>query len=91
MKNFGKIAVVAVMAILIGCFFYFDLGQYLSLQFIKDKQAQFTEFYHQNAVMTIAAYMGIYIISTALSLPGAAFLTLLGGALMPPSSGQKGA
>ena len=38
-------------------------------------------FYKENALLAIGAYTGVYILSTALSLPGAALLTLLGGAL----------
>lgn len=81
MKINGKIFVVIGVVALIGAFFYFDLKQYLTLGYIKSQQAAFADYYAQNPVGTIAAYMGIYIMSTALSLPGAALLTLLGGAL----------
>lgn len=75
--------------VLIGCaivlgiiaFRYFDLGQYLSLEYLKASQAKFQALYLENPVMVVAAYMGIYIAVTALSLPGAAVLTLAGGGL----------
>ena len=67
-----------------GClwaFFHFELGQYLTLNYLKEQQAEFSVFYKENTVLAIGIYSLVYIISTALSLPGAALLTLLGGAL----------
>lgn len=81
MKNIKQIITIFVIAGCLGAFFYFDLGQYLSLNYIKEQQANFYEFYKENALLAIGAYMAVYIVSTALSLPGAALLTLLGGAL----------
>ncbi len=66
---------------LIAMFFIFDLKQYLSLSYIKNQQDAFEAFYADNPIATIGSYMAVYIITTALSLPGAALLTLLGGAL----------
>jgi uncharacterized membrane protein YdjX (TVP38/TMEM64 family) len=77
----SRIAVVAIIVIGIAAFIYFDLGQYLSLQYIKKSQASFTELYQSHGLAVIAAYMAIYIAVTALSLPGAAVLTLAGGAM----------
>ncbi len=81
MKNLSRFILVGVILGLIALFFFFDLKQYLSLTYIKDQQAAFAEYYAQNPVATIGGYMLIYIVTTALSLPGAALLTLLGGAL----------
>jgi pyruvate/2-oxoglutarate dehydrogenase complex dihydrolipoamide dehydrogenase (E3) component/uncharacterized membrane protein YdjX (TVP38/TMEM64 family) len=81
MNSSKKIIVVIVLAGFIGTFFHFNLGQYLSLEYMKGQQANFSSFYEENTLLAIGAYMGVYIISTALSLPGAALLTLLGGAL----------
>ncbi len=81
MKNLKQIFIILVIAGCLGAFFYLDLGQYLSLKYIKEQQANFSEFYKENTLLAIGAYMAVYIVSTALSLPGAALLTLLGGAL----------
>ena len=81
MKKTGKIITVVALIGLIALFFIFDLGQYLTLSYIKSQQDQFAQFYADNALLTIAGYMLVYITTTALSLPGAALLTLLGGAL----------
>jgi len=81
MKNSKKIIVVFVLASCLWAFFHFNLGQYLSLEYLKGQQANFSAFYKENTLLAIGAYTGIYILSAALSLPGAALLTLLGGAL----------
>jgi pyruvate/2-oxoglutarate dehydrogenase complex dihydrolipoamide dehydrogenase (E3) component/uncharacterized membrane protein YdjX (TVP38/TMEM64 family) len=80
-NNIKKIIILSVLA---GCFWafsHFNLGQYLSLEYIKGQQANFSAFYKENALLAIGAYSLVYIVSTALSLPGAALLTLLAGAL----------
>ncbi len=81
MGNGKKGIVLFVIAGCIGAFFHFDLSQYLTLEYLKGQQADFSVFYKENALLAIGAYSLIYIVSTGLSLPGAALLTLLGGAL----------
>ncbi len=81
MKNLKQIIIIFNIASVLGAFFYLDLGQYLSLEYIKEQQANFLEFYKENTLLAIGAFTAIYIVSTALSLPGAVLLTLLGGAL----------
>lgn len=74
------VIVVAVLAVIV-IFFALDFGKYFSLEYIKASQSRFEELYKANRELVIAGYMGIYIIMAALSLPGAAVMTLLGGAL----------
>jgi len=62
-------------------FFIFDLNQYLTLSYIKESKTRFYEFYVSNRLLTVSLYMLFYIFITALSLPGAAVMTLAGGAL----------
>lgn len=81
MKKGLKVIVLALFAAAIGGFFYFDLANFLSLDYIKQQQSSFTEYYNQKPLMVIGIFLLIYITSTALSLPGAAILTLIGGAL----------
>jgi uncharacterized membrane protein YdjX (TVP38/TMEM64 family) len=80
-KNVRKIIIGCVVVLGIVVFRYFDLGQYLSLDYLKASQARFLELYLENRLLVAAAYMGIYIVVTALSLPGATVLTLAGGGL----------
>jgi uncharacterized membrane protein YdjX (TVP38/TMEM64 family) len=76
-----RVAIFALIAIFIVSFFYFDLGRYFTLEYFKGQQQAFQDYYAVNPVLTISIYMGIYIAVAALSLPGAAILTLAAGAL----------
>ncbi len=72
---------IAGLALLVGLFFAFDLGQYFTLDYLKSSQAEFAELYASQPALVIATFFGIYVAVTALSLPGAAIMTLAGGAL----------
>ena len=80
-KTFEKVALLCAGLAVVALFKYFDLGQYLTLAYLKDSQAHFTRLYDAHQLTVIGAYMAIYIGVTALSLPGAAVMTLAGGAL----------
>ena len=77
----SKLVLVAVIAGVIGSFFYFDLGHFLTLEYFKSQQSNLAAYYAQNPVVTIGIYFVVYVVSTALSFPGATVLTLAGGAL----------
>jgi uncharacterized membrane protein YdjX (TVP38/TMEM64 family) len=81
MKILKKILVAAVIIGVIVAFRIFNLGEYFSLSYIKESLNNFEFLYAEHRVPVIAAYMAIYIIVTSLSLPGAAVMTLAGGAL----------
>lgn len=76
-----RIGLVGLLALVVAVFLYFDLGRFLTLDYLKDSQARFQEIYQQRRFMVIGAYMAVYIVVTALSLPGAAVMTLAGGGL----------
>jgi uncharacterized membrane protein YdjX (TVP38/TMEM64 family) len=80
-KKFQKIFLILVVVALAGAFYVLDLGQYLSLDYIKDSQQRFQALYADKTFTVIAMYMLVYIVAASLSLPGAAVLTLAGGAL----------
>ncbi len=61
--------------------YYFNLTQYLNLDFIKSQKNLFDEYYQNYPVLCLSAFFGIYVLSVALSLPGATLLTVLAGAL----------
>ncbi len=75
-----KIVVLVAFAGLIALFFAFDVGRFFSLAFIKEQQSAFAALYEQRPVMVTAVFVAIYVLITALSLPGAAIMTLAGGA-----------
>ncbi len=66
---------------MVAAFFTFELGQYLTLDYLKQQQTAFDRLYQQNRLTMLAGYALIYILVTALSLPGATIMTLAGGAL----------
>ena len=77
----SKILIVIAIIAAITAFFVFDLGQYLSLDYFKSRQAAIDDYFQANPFTTVAIYAAVYIIVTALSLPGAAVMTLAGGAI----------
>ena len=77
----GKLLVLAVVASLIGAFIALDLRTYVTLEFFKSQQAELQAFYAAQPIKTILIYFVGYVIMAALSLPGAAITTLVGGAL----------
>jgi uncharacterized membrane protein YdjX (TVP38/TMEM64 family) len=77
----GKLIVLGLFALAVGAFFFFDLKQYLSLDVLKanrDKLLLYTDAHYTTAV---AAFILLYCVQTAFSLPGAAVFTLAGGFL----------
>lgn len=76
-----KIIVVVLIIALVTAFILFDLGQFLSLEFIKSQQAAVDGFYTDNRLLTILLFFAMYVVVTGASLPGAAVLTLAAGAI----------
>lgn len=76
-----KIVIIIIIIGLIAAFKIFNLGDYLTLSYIKESQEKFQLLYSEHRVTVIAGFMAIYILVTSLSLPGAAIMTLAGGAL----------
>ena len=76
-----KIIILGLVVTVIALFQIFDLGQFLTLEYIKSQQAAMQEFYQQNTLLTIAGFFTAYVLVTGASLPGAAIMTLAGGAL----------
>ncbi|MEW6521147.1 MAG: TVP38/TMEM64 family protein [Thermodesulfobacteriota bacterium] len=76
-----KAAIVVLIIVCLAAFKYLGLGQYLTLDYLKQSQERFAGLYAARPLTVIASYMLIYILATALSLPGAVIMTLAGGAL----------
>ena len=79
--NPRKIALLLLLAAAVAAFFAFDLGRFFSLAYVKGAQAQFAALYAERPVAVVGAFFAVYVGVTALSLPGAAILTLLAGAV----------
>jgi uncharacterized membrane protein YdjX (TVP38/TMEM64 family) len=76
-----RIALLVLLAAAIAAYLWFDLGQYLSLDAFKAQQAQIIAAKDANPLLYIGGFFLIYVIVTALSLPGAAIMSLVAGAL----------
>lgn len=76
-----KIWLLAVVASLVLLFFALDLNDYLTFASIKAGLAQFEASRATSPLLFAAAFFALYIIVTALSLPGSIPLTLVAGAL----------
>ncbi|MEK9720115.1 MAG: VTT domain-containing protein, partial [Quisquiliibacterium sp.] len=62
-------------------FFALGLNKYLTLEQVKLRQEQIEGFFAREPALAMAGYFAAYVAITSLSLPGAALMTLLGGAL----------
>jgi len=80
-KLFYRAVIVTAVFIAVIVFLYFDLGRYLTLSYLKESRESLQALYAGKRISVIAVYMLLYISVTALSLPGAAVMTLAGGAL----------
>lgn len=76
-----RLLVFLVIALVVTAFFSLGLDDYLSLELFKSKQAQIGAYVGANPWQTAAVYFLVYVAVTALSLPGALVMTLVGGAL----------
>jgi pyruvate/2-oxoglutarate dehydrogenase complex dihydrolipoamide dehydrogenase (E3) component/uncharacterized membrane protein YdjX (TVP38/TMEM64 family) len=80
-----KLALRLLIALLflagLAAFFAFDVSQYLNLETLREQRDRLLELVEANFAFSILIYLGIYIAMAALSVPGAAILTLAGGAL----------
>ncbi|PLX47937.1 MAG: TVP38/TMEM64 family protein [Desulfobulbaceae bacterium] len=86
-KLVQKIVIVALGTLAAALYFFLDLDHYLTLEYVKASQARFQELYAGHGTLVVAGYMAIYIAVTALSLPGATIMTLVGGALFGLAAG----
>ena len=79
--QFRKLALALTAGVAVAAFFAFDLGQYLNLRTLKEQQAAIQGFQAAQPLLSSVIYFLVYVAATALSLPGAALLTLAGGAV----------
>lgn len=77
----NQIILLGAIVVLVALFFYFDLGRYINLEFFQAQRAVVVDYYVDNRVVTIVAFLAIYIGMAALSLPGATIMTLAAGAV----------
>lgn len=76
-----KAILVLVLLGALVAYFVFDLGQILSLENFKASQADIVAAKDANPVLYITGFFILYVAVTGLSIPGAAIMTLIAGAL----------
>ena len=76
-----KIGVLVLLASFVALVVLLDLTQYLSLAYLKASQERFAGFYADHRLLVLGAYFAGYVLVAVLSLPGAAVMTMAGGAL----------
>lgn len=79
--NNKKILIFAVILLFVAAFFFFDLGEYLTLEYFKTQRDAIGAYQVANPLQTALIFFLVYVAVTGLSLPGAAVLTLAGGAI----------
>ena len=76
-----KIIAVGLFLLAVVLFFSLDAGQYLNLDYLKAERRALTAYQHNHPLQTALIFFIAYILITGVSLPGAAVMTLAGGAI----------
>jgi len=79
--NRSRLLVVAVIAVLVAVFFALGGHRHLALEQLRAQQAGLQQYYASHPWQAALGYLVAYVAVTGLSLPGAAVLTLFGGAV----------
>ncbi len=82
-----QILILALIVVVAVSWFLFDFGQYLSLDYLRESRDDFLAGYRQAPGMYALVYFVLYVLVTALSVPGAAVMTLAGGAIFGFATG----
>ena len=75
------LAAGAVVVLVLAAYGYFDLGRLLTLDSLKASRAALAGAYQAQPLATLLAFFAVYVAVCALSIPGAAILTLAAGAM----------
>lgn len=76
-----RLVILLLFGLAVGAFFGFHLQHYFTLQALKSGQETFQTMRSASPWLTAAGFFLLYVSMAALSLPGAAILTVAGGAL----------
>jgi pyruvate/2-oxoglutarate dehydrogenase complex dihydrolipoamide dehydrogenase (E3) component/uncharacterized membrane protein YdjX (TVP38/TMEM64 family) len=77
----SKLVLLVLVALATVGFFWLDLGPLLSLEYLRSQQAAVESYARAEPMKAGFAFFAIYVVVTALSLPGAAIMSLAGGAV----------
>jgi pyruvate/2-oxoglutarate dehydrogenase complex dihydrolipoamide dehydrogenase (E3) component/uncharacterized membrane protein YdjX (TVP38/TMEM64 family) len=76
-----RLILIAVIAAAIVAFIALDLGRFLSLAYLQEQRGALIAWRDAQPLAATLGFFAVYVLVTALSLPGAAILTLAGGAI----------
>lgn len=76
-----QIVLLAIVALAIGAFFLLDLPAYLSFEYFQSQREGIVGAYEADPFEVAAIFLGAYVMVTGLSLPFAAVMTVLAGAI----------
>ena len=79
--NLKKLLLALALVALVAAYVALDLGHFFSLDYIRSARADVAALYQAHPVPVIGGFFALYVAVAALSLPGAAVMTLLGGAI----------
>jgi len=80
-SGYGKLGLLLLIVAAIAAFFILDLGSYFTLESLKGRQADLARLVEEQPLLVIGTFFLVYVAVTALSLPGAAIMTLAAGAV----------
>lgn len=83
-KVISRWILLILIIIGLGSVYYFDLYKYLSFSTLQLHHQLMQEWTHQHYLIAVLSFIFIYVISVALSLPGAVYITIAGGFLFGP-------
>ncbi len=76
-----KSTIFVIILLLVAGYFFFDLGQFFSFEFLKTSRESLQQIYQSHEGLTILVYFLLYLLVAALALPGAAVMSLAGGTI----------
>ena len=76
-----RLIIVAVLLIVVAIFFLFDLQAYFTVHALKESLGGLRDWREQSPWLSAGLFFTAYVVMAVLSLPGAAVMTLAGGAL----------
>jgi uncharacterized membrane protein YdjX (TVP38/TMEM64 family) len=79
--NRNQLTLLLLLVVAVTLFFILNFGRFLTLDSLKNNREILTSFYAEHRLVTVLSFMFLYIIQTALSLPGATIFSLCAGLL----------
>ena len=74
-----KLVVVLIIVAAVVAYFQLDLGTHLTFENLKARQGELQDYCLEHPLATFGVFVGVYVLMAALSLPGAAIMTIAAG------------